>query len=530
MSYLTITTMSSQLLLLFSLLCFTAVATAQNIGIGTNVPHPSAKLDIVDPNRGLLVPRVALMGVANGTLPVNTPAQGLLVYNTNPSTTGGGGTGFYYWSGTRWVMLVANADQDWAVNANGTGLEALPGGNSSAGAYALTAGQNNSAAGTHAVCFGSGNSAAGAYAVVTGGDAFNDASATHTFIGGGGGNQADGGYAAILGGIDNTSSGFGSAVLGGESNYSNNAYAVTVGGNSNEAQGAYSLAAGRNSRALSYSEIVVGLYNTLYTPINTTGWNGLDRIFVVGNGQSNTTRSNAMTLYKNGVLNINDSYDLPNMDGTAGQVLTTNGSGQVTWQNAGGGSAGWALTGNAGTNAATNFLGTTDNVDLNIRTNNTNRIQIRNNGRVGINTLPNNSAQLHVNGNIMVNRGQRLILDGTNFDNWVYYDNGVGELRLESPSETVHVLGDVARISTGTESIYLSGGLNGGSIGVNTLNPTSLFDINGNNGYNQLRLRQSFTPTSTTDARGNVGDISWDANFMYVKTAVGWKRTPLSTF
>lgn len=521
--------MPSQVLLLLSLLYFTSL-TAQNIGIGTNIPHPSAKLDVVDSNRGLLVPRVALIGVANGVLPVNAPAQGLLVYNTNNAVTGGGGVGFYYWNGTRWVMLVANADQDWAINATGTGLEALPGSNSSPGAYALTAGQNNRADGTHAVCFGSGNSAAGAYAVVTGGDAFNDASATHTFIGGGGGNQADGGYAAILGGIDNTSSGFGSAVLGGESNYSNNAYAVTVGGNSNEAQGAYALAAGRNSHALSYGEMVVGVYNTLYTPLSTTGWNGLDRIFVVGNGQSNGTRSNAMTLYKNGVLNINDSYDLPNTDGTVGQVLTTDGSGQVSWQHAASGLAGWALVGNAGTDATTNFLGTSDNIDFNIRTNNTNRIQIRNNGRVGINTLPNNSAQLHVNGNIMVNQGQRLILDGNNFDNWVYYDNGVGELRLESPSETVHVLGDVARISTGTESIYLSGGLNGGSIGVNTLTPTSLFDINGNNGYNQLRLRQAFTPTGTTDARGNTGDVSWDNNFIYIKTTVGWKRTMLSTF
>ena len=519
-----------QLLPLFILLCCVPFAHAQNIGIGTTAPHPSAKLDIVDANRGLLVPRVALAGVTDGASPINAPAIGLLVYNTNAAVTGGSGAGFYYWSGIRWVMLATVADNDWAINANGTGLEALPGGNTSAGAYALTAGQNNSAAGTHAICFGSGNSAAGAYAVVAGGDAFNDASASHTFIGGGGGNQSDGGYSAIVGGLDNTSSGFGSAVLGGESNYSNNAYATTVGGVSNEAQGAYSVAAGRNSRALSYGEMVVGLYNTLYTPLNATAWNGLDRIFVVGNGQSNTNRSNALTLYKNGVLNINDSYDLPNVDGAAGQVLTTNGSGQVSWQPVGGGSAGWALAGNAGPNPTANFLGTTDNIGLYIRTNNINRLQITANGRVGINTLPNNSAQLHVDGNIMVNRGQRLILDGFNFDNWLYYDISAGELRLESPSETVHVLGDVARISTGTESIYLSGGLNGGSIGVNTLSPTAMFDINGNNGYDQLRLRQPFTPSSTVDTRGNVGDVSWDDNFMYIKTSVGWKRTALSTF
>lgn len=93
----------------------------------------------------------------------------------------------------------------------------------------------------------------------------------------------------------------------------------------------------------------------------------------------------------------------------------------------------------------------------------------------------------------MVNSDQRLIVDGNNFDNWLYHDSGLSKLRLESPSETVHVTGDVARISTGTESIYLSGGLNGGAIGVNTLSPTAMLDINGNNGYNQLRLRNFLT-------------------------------------
>lgn len=498
--------------------------------MGTNAPHPSAKLDIVAANQGLLVPRVTLIAVNNGTSPINTPATGLLVYNLNAGIVGGNGAGFYYWNGTQWVILAANADNDWAINANGTGLEAIAGGSIATGAYALTAGGSNDAAGNYAICFGEGNSAAGNHAVVAGGNSFNDASANNTFIGGGGGNQADGAYAVIVGGIDNTSSGFGSAVLGGDGNYSNNLYATTLGGASNIAEGSYAVAAGRNSRASSYGEMVVGTYNTLYTPMSATAWNALDRVFVIGNGSSNAARSNAMTVYKNGIININDAYELPNGDGTAGQVLTTNGSGVVTWQAATGGSMGWALTGNAGTTTTSNFLGTIDNVGLHLRTNNVNRIQIKNNGRVGINTIANNSAHLHVNGNMMVNANQRLILDGSNFDNWVYYDGGVGELRLESPSETVHVLGDVARISTGTESIYLSGGLNGGSIGINTLSPTSLFDINGNNGYNQLRLRQSFTPNNTADTRGNIGDVSWDNTYFYIKTNVGWKRTALSTF
>lgn len=51
--------------------------------------------------------------------------------------------------------------------------------------------------------------------------------------------------------------------------------------------------------------------------------------------------------------------------GTSGYVLTSNGTGAApTWQAGGGGSSGWSLTGNSGTTAGTNFIGTTDNVGL----------------------------------------------------------------------------------------------------------------------------------------------------------------------
>lgn len=39
-----------------------------------------------------------------------------------------------------------------------------------------------------------------------------------------------------------------------------------------------------------------------------------------------------------------------------------------------------------------------------------------------------------------------------------------------------------------------------------------------------------YTPTSSADPRGNVGDIAWDDSFIYVKTSVGWKRAALTNF
>jgi hypothetical protein len=46
----------------------------------------------------------------------------------------------------------------------------------------------------------------------------------------------------------------------------------------------------------------------------------------------------------------------------------------------------WAITGNATTNPTTNFVGTTDNVDLVFRTNNTEKVRIQSSGDVGIGT------------------------------------------------------------------------------------------------------------------------------------------------
>ena len=59
---------------------------------------------------------------------------------------------------------------------------------------------------------------------------------------------------------------------------------------------------------------------------------------------------------------------------------------------------------------------------------------------------------------------------------------------------------------------------------------TSKVDITGPNGYSQLRIRTQYTPSSSSDANGNPGDIAVDDDYLYYKTSTGWKRTTLSTF
>ena len=63
--------------------------------------------------------------------------------------------------------------------------------------------------------------------------------------------------------------------------------------------------------------------------------------------------------------------------GTNGELYIKNDSGSSTnWTSVLGTTTGWTITGNAGTTAGTNFLGTTDSVDLVFKTNGTERLRI----------------------------------------------------------------------------------------------------------------------------------------------------------
>ena len=53
---------------------------------------------------------------------------------------------------------------------------------------------------------------------------------------------------------------------------------------------------------------------------------------------------------------------------TSGYVLTTDASGNATWQSVA--NSGWSLSGNSGTNPLTQFIGTSDNQDVVFKRNN----------------------------------------------------------------------------------------------------------------------------------------------------------------
>jgi len=58
----------------------------------------------------------------------------------------------------------------------------------------------------------------------------------------------------------------------------------------------------------------------------------------------------------------------------------------------------WSLTGNSGTAAGVNFIGTTDNQDLRVHTNNLERMRIRSDGNVGVNSVGTTGSQVTIVG------------------------------------------------------------------------------------------------------------------------------------
>ncbi len=68
-----------------------AFAKTQNIGIGTSIPHGSARLDVSADNKGFLPPRLT----TSQRNAINSPAKGLLVFDSTKNS-------YWYFENSRW--------------------------------------------------------------------------------------------------------------------------------------------------------------------------------------------------------------------------------------------------------------------------------------------------------------------------------------------------------------------------------------------------------------------------------------------
>ena len=63
-------------------------------------------------------------------------------------------------------------------------------------------------------------------------------------------------------------------------------------------------------------------------------------------------------------------------------------------------------------------------------------------------------------------------------------------------------------------------------VGIGVSTPSSKLEVNGT-AMSQLRMVTAGGPSSSSDASGNIGDLAYDDDHLYIKTSNGWGRVAL---
>lgn len=85
------------------LLIISSNLSAQNVGIGTNVPDSCAILDLTSLNKGLLIPRMSYVR----RVAIHAPVPGLMVYQTDDTPTP---LGMYTYTANGWEKCATDLD------------------------------------------------------------------------------------------------------------------------------------------------------------------------------------------------------------------------------------------------------------------------------------------------------------------------------------------------------------------------------------------------------------------------------------
>jgi hypothetical protein len=342
-------------LFVFLLIFGSAEVFAQQ-GFGTNTPSKASAVDMQGSDKGLLIPRVALIAL-NSFTPITgetstetAKTNSLLVYNT--ATVNDVTPGYYYWTTDgvtgKWNRLITldevpetiepwnkqgttdpatlNSDNIYQTGSVAIGKNSVFSTAKLDVAGAVRGGSNQQGVvGANSVAFGNMNTASGQNSVAFGN--MNVASANNSVVSGGMANQAQAQYAAVSGGNNNQAQAQWSVVSGGTSNVASGMYSIVSGGENNQAQGRWSVVAGGNSNyALSAYEWVGGAFSTSYAPNSQTNWDNDDRLFNIGNGDD-MVRRDAFTILKNGKTGVGFS----NFETvTFPQLFQVNGSVRIT--------------------------------------------------------------------------------------------------------------------------------------------------------------------------------------------------------
>jgi hypothetical protein len=414
-----------QIVLLF---LFTLPTFAQ-VGIGTASPNASAELDITSPlnNKGFLIPRmtqaqrIAIVAPATGLLVYQVAASPVVVTDTPP--------GFYYFDGTIWVQnagpswnLIGNTgttssnflgttdSQPLIVKTNGVERMRILGNAIPANAGFIGIGTTTPTAKLHLV----GTSGLIVYNDFEGATIapFVNTVPTPNINGGAWTVQTTNFTTGAKGAQSGT--GVTGASLAVPS-LSQMDYVVTVPAGGAVLTFDYKVS---SETSFDFFRFYIDTFTTataLVSASGTVAWTPVTIPLTAGthtlrwvyskDSSGNTGDDRA---YIDNVTISNPSPALRIVDGNqgAGKVFTSDATGLGTWTTPTVPSTNvWLISGNVGTNPATNFVGTTDAQNFTIRTNNLPRINVLTNGNVGIG-VTNPTSKLEVQENLA---GQGII-------------------------------------------------------------------------------------------------------------------------
>lgn len=202
----------------------------------------------------------------------------------------------------------------------------------------VSGGISNQATGEDAVVGGGiANWATGLRSIVSGGSN-NQATDQNSSVGGGNGNQSTNTYSTVAGGAQNQASGWSSTIGGGRLNQVGGAGSVIAGGHECSIHSSYGVIAGgvRNYVAADYSAILGGYSDTIEA---TAAYSYLFGI------RSKLTEDSTFMVDMPHIWFGDEAtgYEFPTSDGTAGQVMATDGTQQLIWVDPPSGSSNWIV-------------------------------------------------------------------------------------------------------------------------------------------------------------------------------------------
>ena len=303
---------------------------AGKTGIGTNAPNASSILDLTSTTLGLLMPRMT----ETERDAIGTPATGLMVYNTDTNA-------FNYYNGSVWGAIGGGSSLIGSTSTidSETWLGSGAGGNSST-SNTVFIGEGAGSGGGFAqdsVLVGSytGFDSQATQSVAIGNAAgYNSGIDLGVFIGDATGQNAQYAEGSIFigGGAGNDTINTGNSIFFGRGAGNNADYAsasIFIGFGAGEDDTV--------DNTLGGTSILIG---------DNTSTGGFSNSIALGAGATNTSANQLLIDDSYIYLSLRGvNYELPTADGSSGYVLTTDGTGVLSWQNVSGGGSPWLVTG-----------------------------------------------------------------------------------------------------------------------------------------------------------------------------------------